>query len=300
MSTTKGTKAKKVVATETQATLDAVKGLDLTTVIGEIGTLQVEVQNTLAGLGASLSSKIQQMKDVDAAIQLKQGRLAELCEIENEAITIDDLRAQRDLEAQEWQRRKQERDTQYADEMAQRDKVRKREADEHVYTTRLNQQRVKDEFDAEIARLKRDEEIRAEALRRDWDLREAELASKEEEVENLTLQVAGFDAKLKAEVARAEGVLSNTLKRQYEHEIDLLKRDALNQQRVSEVQAEMQEQTIEGLREQIVDLGKQLAAARNDAREVATQALQSASGRQVVEALQRSNEVRTDAPTKTR
>jgi hypothetical protein len=58
------------------------------------------------------------------------------------------------------------------------------------------------------------------------------------------------------------------------------------------------EKAIQGLHEQIKDLQIQLASARTDAKDVATQALQSASGRQVADALQRVVDTRDTTATK--
>jgi 3-dehydroquinate dehydratase len=60
-----------------------------------------------------------------------------------------------------------------------------------------------------------------------------------------------------------------------------------------EAHEDMLQQNIASLQTQIHDLQAQLVAARADAKEVASQALQSASGRQVVEALQRAQEVQS-------
>jgi hypothetical protein len=284
---TKGTKAKKVQATEAQATLEAVKDLDLTTVIGEVGNLQVTVQNSLASLSALLTGKIQQVETIDTAIDLKQDRLQELFGIENEAISIDDLRAQREEELRDWQKKKQERDTQWTEELSDREKFRKREADEYLYTTKQTQKRIKDEFDSEIARQKREEQIRQEMLQREWAVREEAIANREDEVAELQTKVSEFDNRLKTEVSKAEAIVGNTLKRQHEHELALLKKDAETAQKMSHAHVQMQQTTINSLQDQIRELQVQLIAARSDAREVASQALQSASGRQVVEALQR-------------
>jgi hypothetical protein len=235
------------------------------------------------------------MDTVNQAITLKEDRLKELYDIEKEAITIDDLRAQREEEAKEWSKKKQEKDAQWTEELAEREKFRKREHEEYVYATKQNQKRIKDEFDAEVARTKREEHIRQELLQREWNAREEEIAKQEDEITGLRNQVAGFDGRLKSEIGKAEAILGNTLKRQYEHDILIMKKDAENERKMNEAHAAMLQQTIGGLQDQIKDLQVQLTAARADARDVASQALQSASGRQVAEALQRVVDTRDNA-----
>jgi len=137
-------------------------------------------------------------------------------------------------------------------------------------------------------------------LQRSWADREVAIKNQEMEHAELRKQVGEFDARLKAEVAKAEAVVANSLKKEHAHQVELLKRDAESQGLLCTQKIAAQESVIQGLHAQIKDLQAQLAAARTDAKEVATQALQSASGRQVADALQRAMDAKDATSTKTK
>lgn len=295
---TKGNKNKKIEATEAQSVLDSVKNVNLQSVIAEVGGLQVTVQESLATLSGALSSKIQEMQNLDTAIALKNARLKELHNIESEAVTLDDLKAQRDAEQKEWDAQRDERDRIWDDEDAERNRSQKRAEDDYNYSVQVARKKAQDDFEALLASTKRNEALRAETLERGWKDRENVLKSKETEFTNLQTQVAGFDAKLKTEVSKAEAILSNVLKKQYEHEMALLKKDSESEKNLHQIRVSAMDETITSLQEQIKDLQTQLVQARNDAKDVASQALQSASGRDVAVALQRAMDTGVTTPTK--
>lgn len=295
---TKGNKNKKIEATEAQSVLDSVKNVNLQSVIAEVGGLQVTVQESLATLSGALSSKIQEMQNLDTAIALKNARLKELHNIESEAVTLDDLKAQRDAEQKEWDAQRDERDRIWDDEDAERNRSQQRAEDDYNYTVSVARKKAQDDFDALMASTKRNEALRAETLERGWKDRENVLKAKETEFTNLQTQVAGFDAKLKTEVSKAEAILSNVLKKQYEHEMALLKKDSESEKNLHQIRVSAMDETITSLQEQIKDLQTQLAQARSDAKDVASQALQSASGRDVAVALQRAMDTGVTTPAK--
>lgn len=297
---TKGKKNQKIEATEAQAVLDSVKGLALQQVIGEVGDLQVTVQNTLAGLSAALTSKIQQLQQCDQAITLKEQRLKELHGIEAEAITLDDMKAQKEAEQQAWEKEREDRENQWNEEVAERAKTWKRQEDERNYDVLTKTKRATDEFEATVSANKRAEQARQETLLKSWNEREEALKSQEQEFTNLQTQVAGFEARLESEVKKAEAILSNVLKRQYEHEAALLRKDAEAEKSMNAVKVSALNDTIQNLEQQVQDLGQQLVQARSDAKEVASQALQSASGRQVADALQQVVSSQASQPGKTK
>jgi hypothetical protein len=283
----KGTKNKKIESVEAQTVLTTVKGMNLPKVVAEVSDLQLSIQSQLAGLSTSLANKISQVEQLDTAITLKEQRLKELHGIESEAITLDDMRAQKEAEQSQWNEDRDLRDAQWQEEEQERQRRWKREEDEYVYTWQQKLQREKEAFEADVARHKRNEAIREETLNKAWTERENAIKAKEAETAELRKQVEGFDAKLKAEVAKEIAVATNALKRQYEHEKALLVKDNEAFVKVAEMKVTAAESKANALSEQIKEIQGQLTEARKDAKEVASQALQSASGRQVAEALQR-------------
>lgn len=286
MAVAKTTRRKK---NEASKILDAVSGLEAQVVIEEIGSLQNSLQGTLAGVSAQISNKIEQMKNVDEAISLKKQELTETYGIEKEAMSLEDIRARKDEEEKNWEKSKKEREIQWEEEEDERNKRWQREEEERAYEVSQRKKRAQEDFNAEITRARRDEALRKEDLEREWQERENYLIAKEQEFQNLQEQVAGFDDRLKDEVAKAKSVAVNSVKEDYEHQITMLQKDIEAERSLNNAKVSAMDETINGLHAQISDLQKQLVAARADAKEVTNAALDSASGRKTIEAMQKAN-----------
>lgn len=283
MATTATKKTKK----QSEKVLDVVSTLKPQTVIEEIGALQNTLQGTLAGLSAQISIKLEQMKNVEDAIVLKQQELNELYGIDAEALSLEEMREQHEQEEADWQKKCFERQAQLEDDEEERAKRWQREEEEHGYEMAQKKKRSQEEYNVEIATRRRSETIRQEDLEKQWKAREEILATQEKDVVALKAQVAGFDDRLKAETAKAEAIAVNRVKKEYEHEVVMLKKDIESERILNATKVSALDDTINGLQMQIVDLQKQLAEARTDAKEVTSAALRSASGRQAMQALQR-------------
>lgn len=278
-------KATKKTVVETQAAVDAVSGLEPNKVITEIGSLQVELQDTLASLGATITSKLALVGQVDTAIKAKQTELQELYDIEREALALEDVRARREAEEVEWEKRNAERDIAWRDSEQLRQKQWTREEEEHQYAVGRRNERAEADYRVLVDRHQRDEAIRVESLERKWNERAAALKAQEDEVTGLREQVAKIDERIKAEVARAEAIVGNTLKRQHEHELVMLKKDSESAKALHAAEIQSLKNTISSLSDQIEHLQGELAKSREYAQTVTTQALDSASQRQVATAL---------------
>jgi hypothetical protein len=283
----RGTKNQKIEATEARAILEVTKDMDMNKVIAEVGGLQVNVQNSLAALSAALTAKIQTAKQLDEAITLKEARLHELHGIEADAVTLDDMKAQKEAEEQDWQSKRAERARLWAEEEVERTKKWKRETEDHDYTFKTHSKKVSDEFESEVATHRRNEQVRQEMLQKSWTDREMAIKGQEQELNDLRKGAETFDARLKSGVGAAEAILANKLKGDFEHQLKLVQKDCESEKNANGIKNAAYEMTIKGLENQITDLKGQLTDARKDAKEVATQALQSASQRGVADALQR-------------
>lgn len=277
----------KIEQTQKTTVLESVKNVTAPSVIKDIGELQVSIQNTLAKLSADITNKIEQMNNVEEAIGIKSSQLKELYDIDAKAISFSDMVARYEAEEASLREKIKEAEIDWLTQKNERDKQWKRDYDDHVYMVNIQQRKTKDELEAEIAKLKRDEAIRQDNLMKSWQQREDELIKQEDEFASLQDAVANFDAKLKAEIAKAEAIVGNTMKKNYEHQIELMRKDMEVEKTVSTSRVAQLNDVIVGLNNQIKELSVQLTAARNDAKEVTAQALKSASGREVADVLQK-------------
>lgn len=266
---------------------EAVKGVTAVDVINQIGNLQVDLQKTLANLSADITNKLDQMNQVDMAIAEKREELKELYEIDATASSIEEVLARKAETEANWAKAQADRQAKWNEENTLRTKTWQRESEEHAYNTKVQQLRIKDEFETEVARLKREEEVRQESLSKLWRDRDESLKAREKEVDELRAKVASFDDRVKAEVAKEVAIATNSQKKHYETQIQLINKDMTTEKQIYQSKIEALNETIAVNLGQIKDLQVQLNAARMDAKEVTSAALSSASGRQVAEALQK-------------
>jgi hypothetical protein len=107
----------------------------------------------------------------------KKARLNELFQIEAEAVSLDDIKAQKQAEVTEWisVSKKSVRPSGAEEVASERDKQWKREQEQHDYSVTQSRRRSADEFAAEVARNKRAEEVRHLELVQEWTERETGL-----------------------------------------------------------------------------------------------------------------------------
>lgn len=281
------TKRKQIEQNEATAILDSVKDINVSEVISGIGNIQINVQKVLADVASTVTTKVHHIQELDQAIELKNQRLKELFNLELEAFSLEELKAQREKDKEEWDRNLQIRRKQWEEEESEYAKARKRDEENWKYEFEQKKKRVQEDFDAEVSRTKRNETLRHEGLERSWVERETALKAKEQELVNLQTQVASFETRLAEATKKGEasGYASATAK--FNHEIALLKKDAEAEKKVAEMRISAMTNQIGGLENQIEDLHTQLLSARQDAKEVASEALKSASSRQLADTLQK-------------
>ncbi len=159
----------------------------------------------------------------------------------------------------------------------------------------MSKRRANEEHAAAVTSALRNESVREAALKKNWDDRENGLKAKEQEFLDAKKQLDGFDAKLKGEVAKAEAILTNGMKKQHDHEKALLAKDTESAKAVCEMRVQSLQTALEGRDEQLKDLKAQLVCARQDANNVASQALSASSDRKVAEALRQVVDSREQA-----
>lgn len=266
-------------------TVEAVKTLKANNVINQIGDLQVSIQSTLANISGEITNKLAQLHDTEAAIETLENRLNEVYQIEKEALSLEEVKLSRQESDEQYTKMLMARNQERAEQEQNREKLWNRQEEEHNYEVSQRRKKAIDDFNTEVEHNKRTERIRQTDLAQEWANRETALKAKENEFTVLKTQVEGFDARLKSEVSKATAVVENSIKSQYEHKISLMLKDSESAAKMSQSKIEALQIQVGQMHEQIVELNKQLMMARSDAKEVTSQALQSASGRQVAEAL---------------
>ena len=116
-------KNRKVATIQNTEVLEAVADLDLDGVSNNITTTQVEVQKSLASLSAKLTEQLQQLRDIEVAIRLRQEELEPLRDIELADTTLDDLQSTIVSTRQQWEEEKQRQQREFAEQRADRNRA---------------------------------------------------------------------------------------------------------------------------------------------------------------------------------
>lgn len=269
---------------------NTVQALNVNKVVSEIGELQVNIQSTLSGIAAQITGKLEELGNSEKAIGIMQGKIAELYQVEKELQSIEEIKAKKIEEEEKLKKMISLKNEEYQNEIEQREKQWTREEEEHNYENEMKLRKFQNSFADTIEEQKRVEKARVEALTADWTRRENELNSKEKEFINLKDQVVGFTKQLDSEVAKVKATTEARLKNEYEHTVALLNKDMVAERNLSLEKITALHNQIAQMTVQIKTLNEQLESARADSKEITTNALQSAAGRQVVDALQKSME----------
>lgn len=283
-------KIHKSVELKNDVVLENVKSITLDGVSKKIAAVQVDIQQTLAKLSTELTQNLDTLNTVNAAISLKQEELKNLHDIEVTKISLDtlnqDIEATRQLWTDEQTKKAKE------DDLARRERQLRwtREEEQYKYERDQAHKKLEDDFNARIQEATKQNTLQAEALQRSWEKREADLKSKEQEFTTLRAEVEAFPAKLKAEVQKAESIVGNVIKKDFEMERKLLEANFNNKIQLAEAQVASEKMKTVELEKQVASLKAQLDMAQKDIKEISTKALESASSRETVNSLQKALE----------
>ena len=283
-------KIHKSVELKNDVVLENVKSITLDGVSKKIAAVQVDIQQTLAKLSTELTQNLDTLNTVNAAIVLKQEELKNLHDIEATKISLDTLNQDIEATRQTWT----EEQTRKAkeDDLARRERQLRwtREEEQYKYEREQAHKRIEDDFNARIQEATKQNTLQAEALQRSWEKREADLKSKEQEFTSLRAEVDAFPAKLKAETEKAAAIVGNTMKKDFEMEKKLLEANFNNKIQLAEAQVASEKMKTVELEKQVASLKAQLDMAQKDIKEISTKALESASGRETINSLQKALE----------
>ncbi len=156
----------------------------------------------------------------------------------------------------------------------------------YLYRLAQDHKKADDTFKTRMEEQEKANRNRQEALEKGWAERETELKRREKEVEDLRVQVANLPEQIRKAENAAVAVATNSVKKEYETKIVLATKDAETAQKLAAQEVASLKQALEKAQAQMVDIKTQLDQAHRDMKEISAKALESASGRSAMEALQ--------------
>jgi colicin import membrane protein len=175
---------------------EAVEGVTVESAVQRISGLGLEISKALAGLSVKLTEEVQLLASVREAVGLERKELDRLHKIDVAATALDQL-------VQDYARQKQELETEIAarravweEEAARADRDRKeqeealkkqrqREGEDFDYKKTQERKKAQDKYDEEMRLQEKKNQEKQETLEKSWQLREAALKEREEELARL-------------------------------------------------------------------------------------------------------------------
>lgn len=285
--TKKKSEFEQVQATALMERVSKIKPEDVT---NDFAASTTRLNEMITGASLLAVQKLNVIKDLDATIQLQKDELAQLHSIQVGAETLEALEAEINETRSQWVRDQDAYNKRLDDMDLQREQQRARAEESYQYTLTNSRKSAEDLYQRSCQDRDRANKLKQEELVRDWEKRSNEWKVKEEEFKTLQTQVAGIDTRVAAEVKKAEAIVGNAVKKEHDQLAALRSKDhelALANAR-TEVNATAG--MLKRAEEQVKSLTTELQAANARAQDIASKAMDAASCRQALEAVQRANE----------
>ncbi|HEV8130288.1 MAG TPA: hypothetical protein VGQ81_03490 [Acidobacteriota bacterium] len=282
-------KAQELSKLREMETRQAVEQVSVEGVVQKISSLGLEISKSLGELSEKLIQEVERLTSVREAVQLEARELERLHKIDISATALDqliqDYQAQKEKLAAEmssqragWAEEERERaqeQKEYDDNLR---KQRQRETEDYEYKKSLERKKAEDKYEEAIRLLEKKNKEKQETLEKEWQLREASLREKEEDLVRLTKEVEGFPAKLKTEIDRAATEAVKLTEQRFEQQTILLRKDAEAEKRLSELQIKSLQESVTRQSAEIEILRGQFEEAKRQVQDIAVKAIEGASG----------------------
>jgi hypothetical protein len=267
----------------------AVEGISVESVVQRISGLNLDISKALGGLSEQLVEEVGRLASVHDAVELEKRELARLHQLDVAATALDQLvqdyaRQKQELEqeiaarraAWEEEARTAERERKEQEENLR--KQRQREIDDYEYKKALERKKTQDKYDEEMRLLERKNQEKQEALEKSWQLRDAALKEREEELVRLRKEAEQFPKTLQREIERAAAEAARQAEARFEQQILVLKKDAEAEKRLADLRIKVFEDAAAQQAATIAALQKQLEEAKQQVQDIAVKAIEGASG----------------------
>ncbi|HUK18432.1 MAG TPA: hypothetical protein VLW65_18545 [Bryobacteraceae bacterium] len=258
-------------------------------VVQRLSGLGLEVNKSLAGIGAKMTEEVQLLGSVREAVALERRELERLHKIDVAATALDQLVADHIREKQHleleisaqraaWEEEsaRVERERKEQDENLK--KQRQREIEDYEYKKNLERKKAQDKYDEEQRLVEKKNLERQEKLEKSWQEREAALKEREEELARLRKESEAFPSRLQKEAEAAVVQARREAELRFEQQTIVLQKDAETERRLAELRVKALEEANARLAAQAAALEKQLADAKQQVQDIAVKAIEGASG----------------------
>lgn len=251
--------------------------------------LGLEVSKTLSDLSSKLAAENNLLIALREGSLLEKKEMEKLHKIDVCATALDQLIEEYDekktsleMEASarraEWEKEKEERAQEQKEFDDNLRKQRQREKEEYEYQKNTERKKEEDANEEASRVQERNNKEKQEVIEKSWAAREAGLKEREDELNSLRAQVAGFDERIKAEAERSATEAIKTAEARHRQEVLVLQKDSEANRRIAELQIKSLEEVVARQTKEIESLDARLDEAKKQVQDIAIKAIEGASG----------------------
>ncbi|MBI4619502.1 MAG: hypothetical protein HY739_04995 [Desulfobacterales bacterium] len=299
---------KKMEEKKMKEVVDVADSLSSEGVVKGIGSLKLEIGKMLTQISDRLEEEVNKFKGIQKAIEIKEGELKEVYEIERLAATLAALIESQNQKRQEfesemvgrkeelnreiqtirseWGKEKKEQEIATKEREAAEMKRREREKEEYHYTFEREQQLAKDKFEDEKAKLEKETQHKKEQMEKDLAEREKAVAGREEELNELQKKVSSFPKEIETSVNKAIKETTERIMLEATNKENLLKKEIDGERNVFTTRIQSLEKTVKEQSEQIAKLSQQLEKSYQKVEDIAVKAVEGSSNLKSLTSLQ--------------
>jgi hypothetical protein len=273
---------------------DAVEHMTPEGVAQRLTEAQLAVSKTFVGLQQDIQTQLKELDVIRDAISAKGRELQELHDKDVLATSLSIMMSEHDDKKRELAAELAAKEAEIAEEKAAMERelaAREKELEFELRNRHVEKdQQLREHERREMERINetirtKNNEFRTahEERMRSWKQREETLKDAEEELAELRVDAEQFGEKMKKEAEKQVAIATSSLKRDYEHKMQLAQMESANEQKVAQ-------QTIETLSRQLLEqrqiadtLLEELSTAKEQITSVANSALEASSGRFAME-----------------
>jgi uncharacterized coiled-coil protein SlyX len=176
-----------------------------------------------------------------------------------------------------WEEEKKEFERELAEEKRLAKQGWEREQTEYVYQRDRSRKIEEDDYQAKRTQLEKELEQKKEQVLRQIEEREAAVAAREAEIEDLRKQVKQYPSALQKEIENAKKEVTAVLRQEMDQERRLLTTEREWERKVYEQKISFLENTIASQEQKIQDLKAEIAQAMKQVHQIAEKAIEGAS-----------------------
>jgi chromosome segregation ATPase len=268
-------------------------GVSVENAVKKLTDTGLSIGKAIADVQSTIAAQVSELTEIRQAIEEAKKELEEVYGKEVAAASLAQLVADYEAKKKEldeaielahdnWEKEQAQHATQVQEENAILSKNRSREESDYIYRRDQVRRQQQDEFNQQLQDAKRTEALRKADLERGWTERETKLASQEQEVAELRTKVTGLPNEIEAAVEKKLAIVTNVMKKDHAHEIDLLKRDAAAKEALLTAEVNNLKTQLVSASSTIANLSQQLNTAQEKVAKIASDALTAASGTQAL------------------